>query len=488
MRKLINLLPILLFLAVGCTKDNVAIIESFEFSIEESYNEEITINFPEKTIVSIIPKKMVTSNRYSYKYEVLIGKGKYMDQSNKEIRENVFHPLSGLTLEISYLSNTIQKEKVRLTIVDSYGKEKKIELEYNVNHNEYEVELTSSIESASINRSIPFSVELINNGKDQAIDFEREFFIDTGEGIIFDSNGNELEQGKFISIMPGKTDYSIIFREPGPSEITLNLKDSNNQPIQKALSFEITPIEFEFKASTNRPNALNNETVPIVFELTKQTDGTETYIVNYESDGNGKLVYGDIERLPRIPFEIQLSDSSSGLWEAEYTGTSAGSQSLDFSISTEGSQSKSDQVSINFEDTTPQLLHAEFEYRVESVDIESRIDNTNYGKRYMKLSVKDFDYNSPLEVTKYDINGIEYNIGEEIQIGYISFEESSTRNSCAKILRDNSISIRKDTDILVRIINSAGEYSSTLTVRTPDIYYLTRTACAVNDCGTNCTY
>lgn len=488
MKKSINLFSILLLLAVACTKDNVAIIESFEFSIEENHNEEITINVPEKTVLSIIPQKVVTSNLYSYKYEVLTGTGEFIDQTNKKIPENAFLPLSTLTFDISYVSNTIQKEKVRLTIKDNYGKEKKVELDYNVNHNEYEVELTSPIESASINMSIPFSIVLVNNGKDQALTYEREFFIDSGEGSIFDSHGNELEQGKFTTITSGKTEYNAIFRDPSTSKITLNLKDSNGQVIQKNLSFEIIPIEFEFKVSTNKPNALNKETVPLIFELTKQTDGSETYIMAYESDGNGKLIYDNIERLPRIPFEIQLSDSSNGLWGFEYTGTSAGRQSLDFTILTEGSPSKTEQISINFADTTPKLLLAEFEYITASIDIESRIDNTNYGKRYINLRVKDFDYNSPLEVTKYDVNGIEYDIGEEIQIGYISFEESSNRNSCAMILRDNSISIRKDTDILVRIKNSAGEYSTTLTVKTPNIYFLSRTACAVNDCRTDCTY
>ena len=132
MKSITRTLTVISFLLLtiwACDKE-VSVISSFDFTLEESHEEITTINLPQKTSLIIKPEKVVSTNTYKLKYEVLNGDGSYIGTDGSIIPQNEFIALNALSSDLIYKGTSINVDKVKVTVADKEGNEKTIDINY----------------------------------------------------------------------------------------------------------------------------------------------------------------------------------------------------------------------------------------------------------------------------------------------------------------------------------------------------------------------
>ncbi|PIB39071.1 TraQ conjugal transfer family protein [Maribacter sp. 4G9] len=291
--KYIAALAVALLVIWACDKE-VNIISSFDFTLEESHEEESTINFAQRTTLTVVPEKVVNSAVYSLKYEVLDGEGVYLDANGNELPNDEFIQFDSLRKELFYKGGAVNQDNVRITVRDGEGKEKTIEILYNVKHNEYTLEATTPINQVNVNESRSFSVSIFNTGKDKSVTHERAFFLIQGSGEITNADeSQEIEKEKYEPIIDGTYGFNIQLLEPGESKLVVATRDSNGQVKNDTLTYNVNVVDFAFTADPAKNSAFVGEDVNVNFTLNENQGSGGQYQMRYViEEGNITMTSG----------------------------------------------------------------------------------------------------------------------------------------------------------------------------------------------------
>ena len=179
---LIGLLCLLLL--TTCDKD-VEVISSFDFEVTSNYQETITVNLAENASFSIVPERVVSTQAYRFQYEITEGEGYFMSDEQL-ISEGVWENLSLLTFSLDFIGTTVGQTKAIFTFSDLEGQEKTEELLFQVGHNPFIWEVSSTSNTININEEIPIGLLLSNAGDDESATFERNIFFIQGWRSLYD--------------------------------------------------------------------------------------------------------------------------------------------------------------------------------------------------------------------------------------------------------------------------------------------------------------
>ncbi|QKX07752.1 DUF3872 domain-containing protein (plasmid) [Aquimarina sp. TRL1] len=275
--KILGSTLVVLMLLFACTKDDIEVHDEFDFTVERILNDTIIINYAKKTDSKIIPDRLVSSNKYLFKYEVLSGEGKYQNIDGEAIPENEFIELESLDNDFYYLSSEINTDKVRETYKLS-SVEKVIDISYKVEHNEYTLEASTGVNNINVNESRPISISLFNTGEDKNVTYKRAFYIIQGEGEIMNADeSEEIPQDSFEEIEQGTFNYNLKFSEFGESKFVVSTKDSNGQVKNDTLVFDVKNINFSFTGAADPTTVFVDQSYDYNFILNEDQGNGGTY-------------------------------------------------------------------------------------------------------------------------------------------------------------------------------------------------------------------
>ncbi len=314
MKKIARTLTVISFLLLtvwACDKE-VSVISSFDFTLEESHEEIATINLPQKTVLIIKPEKVVSTNIYRFKYEVLNGEGNYIGTDGSVIPQNEFIPLNALSSDLGYKGTSINVDKVKVTVEDSDKKSEIIEINYDIQHNEYSLDVSTPVNMVNVNSVKSFSYTLLNIGKDKEVSYERAFYITQGSGKVFNSDGSEeIELEKFKAIENGTHSHSIQFTEPGESKLVISTRDSNGQIKSDTLTYQVNVVDFSFTATREKDNIFIDENININFALNENQGSGGQYKMYYVvNKGDVDISSGGVSIASGTPTNISLGNFS----------------------------------------------------------------------------------------------------------------------------------------------------------------------------------
>ena len=301
-----------LLLTIWACDKEVGVISSFDFALEASNEEIATINLPQKTTVTIKPEKVVTTNTYKLKYEVLDGDGNYIDTDGSVIPKNEFIRLNALSTDLRYRGTSINVDKVKVTVEDSDKKSEAIEINYDVQHNEYSLDVSTPLNMVNVNSVKSFSYTLLNIGKDKEVSYERAFYIIQGSGKVLNSDGTkEIELEEFKNIESGTHNHHIQFTEPGESKLMISTRDSNGQIKNDTLIYQVSVVDFSFTATREKDNIFINEDININFALNENQGSGGQYKMYYVvNEGDVNVSSGGVPIESGTPTNISLGNFS----------------------------------------------------------------------------------------------------------------------------------------------------------------------------------
>lgn len=291
---LIGLLCLLLL--TTCDKD-VEVISSFDFEVTSNYQESITVNLAENASFSIIPERVVSTQSYRFKYEITEGEGYFM--SNEQlIGEGVWENISLLTFSLEFIGTTIGQTKAKFTFSDLEGQEKEEELLFQVDHNPFIWEVSTTSNTININEEVPIGLLLSNTGDDESATFERNIFFIQGSGDLYMTNEDEqpdeiIETGEYVEIPIGSYNLQGSFNETGENKIVFEARDHNGQIQKDTLSILVEEIEFAFTASPEENEIDLGEGTNLNFNITETNPSGTDYQMRYEViSGSGQISSG----------------------------------------------------------------------------------------------------------------------------------------------------------------------------------------------------
>ncbi|GAA4277536.1 hypothetical protein [Aquimarina mytili] len=294
----------------ACTKDDAVVFDEFPFEIEIVQKDTVTVNYPEKTVFKIITETPVSSNVYMFKYESLNGTGIYTNLNNDTIPENQFITLDSLSLEVNYISNNVDSDKIRATI--KRGDEEKVkDLLYEVENNEYSLDLSTAITEIDINEIRPFSYDLFNKGKDKNVTYKRALYIINGSGVVLNADeSEEIKLAEFENSVEGKFNYNVKFKEKGNPKLVIVGEDSNGYIKRDTLSYTVEEPPIRFSVTTSPNSTTIGSPYRFNFIIPENQGTTTTNKIRYTiQSGSANITYNSTPVNPNEQVDVPLSGS-----------------------------------------------------------------------------------------------------------------------------------------------------------------------------------
>lgn len=302
---LISSIVLAVILLLSCSKDS-EVISTFPFTLTESHADVTIINTPQETFFKITPEKIVTTNNYSLRYEVVTGGGRYLDKEGKTIPPQEDVVLASLSPTFFYKASKTGEEKVKVYVKDNSGKEESIDIVYDVQHNPFSVGLSAPFSEAKVKSNIPITLSVFNEGEDDTLTYERAFYIVQGSGTIKHQGTDELlELEKFAEMKQGTFSFDLSFNDVGETKIKVAVRDSNYQLIEKTLTFSILDVDVSFSATVDK-NTVNNGTEnKVFFSLSEDQGQGGTYQMKYiVNKGTIDVLNGDQKVNPGVFVDV----------------------------------------------------------------------------------------------------------------------------------------------------------------------------------------
>jgi len=280
--KVLVIIGMLFFGFTSCEKD-VVVIDAFDFNIEVIHQEIATINYPQETKLSIVPEKLLESDRYFFSYVLLEGEGAYIiDGAPVSQAEHIEIEDIEEVIDANFVSSSLGIKKVRIEINNNGKVIKTIDLIYDVRHNPYSLTMTSPISEYVENQVIPIKVNLQNVGVDDEVLYKRAFFLLEGEGVLTavgDTDPTPLEQ--YLPIEQGESNYSLLMSTLGNAKFLIRTMDSNGQIKEAMLEFTGFSPNLAFTVVTNPTNLFVNSNFDFDFVI-PPTAGMFEKSIRYE--------------------------------------------------------------------------------------------------------------------------------------------------------------------------------------------------------------
>ncbi len=284
-----SMLCLLLF---SCSKDNDSnVVSDFPFTVSESHPEMTFVNTPQETSFKILPEKEVSSNAYTFRYEVISGSGSFLDLDSNVVPKKTDVELSSLTPSYFFNSSEVGEVTVRVTIGNGSGTEESIQVVYDVRHYPFSVELSAPFSEAKVQSKIPVTLSLFNEGGDGTITYERAFFITQGSGSVkIPGSDQNLALDSYEEIEEGTLNVDLTFNDLGEAKLRVIVRDSNGQELVMELTFSIQEIDVSYSANISEVESFLGSDNQVFFSLIENQGSGGSYAIKYIiNSGNAGL-------------------------------------------------------------------------------------------------------------------------------------------------------------------------------------------------------
>jgi len=328
-KNLLFVLLTLLITFINCDKD-IEFETSFPFEIQENHRETVTINVGERTIFEIKPEKIVSVNKYEFKYVITKGGGYYTDDSAINIEEDVWYPLAELNFNFNFVGTIEGEVTAEVSIRDS-ERMNTVDVNYMIQQNPYNVELNTISNSATINEVKEFTLIITNTGDDETVTYSASLFISQGSGSVnlLDTDGNivqVIDQNETFEILPGTYNYSAVFSDDGQNILNVAVTDSNGQNSTQTLEFSVDVIDFTFTGEPSKNTTTIGSEIDINFNLKELDGGDSDYQMRYILvDGDANIYYNGQEVSAGTNIDVSL-----GAYSLQFQPTEIGDVNLKF--------------------------------------------------------------------------------------------------------------------------------------------------------------
>jgi len=317
--KIILSIAFLVISFLACTKDT-DVLFSFDFELKEVHNEVATINYKEPTFITIDPERVITTNVYSFKYELIEGEGYLRYLNGDQIEQNTSINCEGFDLNFEFIGTEIGPATISFSVKDQDDLEKTIVLKYDVVHNEFVWDANSTISSVTVGQETPLTLILDNNGKDDSVSYTSKVYFTQGEGSLYytDATGNstsEIELNEFKDIEQDIYTYNIKLSETGVNKVIFESEDSNGQVKKDSLIYNVDVNDFLYLGTPQDNQIFTGNRTNINFQITELVGSGDTYESRFEFvNGNAVIIRtnGTDEEilLPGVSYEVTPGEYS----------------------------------------------------------------------------------------------------------------------------------------------------------------------------------
>lgn len=351
MKNIIKLIITLFIVSISTysCKDDIDIIESFPFEISENHRENLTINFPENTIFEVSPERIVTTKQYFFRYTIESGQGFYLDEQGKELPQNELILLEDLNFDYNFVGTEIGEVKVNIFVTDQ-EQEESLELVYNINQNQYNIDLNTISRNVTINEPSNFIAILNNQGRDQSVTYTARLFFSQGSGIIYniDEEGEiiaALNQQETFNFTPGTKNYQVVLDKEGINILNFEIIDSNGFIQTETIEFAVNVINFNFTGIPEGNAANLGDEIKFNFNINETDGGNDIYQMSYViDDGEGEIFDASTKVAAGTLINVPL-----GAFSWLYRPTRIGTDIFTFTAINTSGVSKSVTIQINVE-------------------------------------------------------------------------------------------------------------------------------------------
>jgi len=420
-KKLFILSIVCIITIVACTKE-IDIIISFPFNLEASHEEMATINYQEKTTITINPEQVITGNVYEFTYKIIQGEGHFEGAEGEAIPEDIWIVSENLSLTFDFVGTLIGDVEIEFTVRDQEGEIETITLIYEVIHNPFVWEVNTSGSELTINNTSPFSMILTNTGKDKSITYERRIYFEEGAGELSYINllGNEtpVELDVLEVMEEGVYQASIKLSETGFHKIFFEVTDSNGQVKLDSLTYQVNVVDFTFEGAPQSETLFVGGKTNLNFLIQELLGGNDVYESRFVfNSGNATITRtfnGTTEEV--IPENLYPVNLDRYYWD--FLATEVGTIDMTFYVINASGVEKEVNIIIEVANGTFDFNVFQSEDRVlvnEAVVVTFSIDE--YGQTGVPYTVT---YNSNLDGF-LTYNNVVYSPGDDITITELNF-------------------------------------------------------------------
>ncbi len=270
MKKIIYTFLVLITFCACDTELEVAVKDSFDFSIE---SDQKTVNFISeeiKTTITIEPERKVTGTKYFFSYKVENGEGFYK-LGNTILTPELEYEVENLNFDLLYIGEDIDIHKTNITIRNNSDLVNEHSINYKiVDLNDFRVNIVRlSDEEIFFRQQANFELEIekIVNELTQSLNYELEFINSSLNGRLLFNDNQFLTGQKLTNLSEEKLSFIFWAEEIGNLELDFLVKASNGKEKQIKVTFLIKENDFSFNIIFNNDKAFANDLTGFNFTL-----------------------------------------------------------------------------------------------------------------------------------------------------------------------------------------------------------------------------
>lgn len=326
--KIILSIGLVLITFLACTKDT-DVLFSFDFELKEVHNEIATINYKEPTFITIDPERVVTTNVYSFSYNVSEGDAYLRYIGGEPLEQNIEINCENLDLDFEFIGTQLGLAVIDFKVQDQDGLEKVITIQYEVINNDFVWDANSTTTSVTTGQETPLTIILDNTGKDDSVTYKSKVYFTQGEGSVFEvdnsgSSTSEIELNEFSEILEDIHTYNIKLNETGVNKVIFEAIDSNGQIKKDSLIYNVDVNDFSYLGTPQVNEIFTGSTTDINFQITELVGTGDAYQSRFEFVRGNAIIKSnngnnDEVITPGVSYDISAGQYS-WLFEATESG------------------------------------------------------------------------------------------------------------------------------------------------------------------------
>jgi hypothetical protein len=231
---------------------------------------------------------------------------------------------------------------VLVTVKDSNGITHTSTLSFNVKPIDYTFTGTVQNNSIYINGSTPINFEITENIS-SGTNYEMKFTITNGDGQV--KNGATIENSNvWTPVTVGNFNKTFVGTTLGSVKILFTVRNKTTM-VEKTqlIDVNVKASEFSFNANATANNQVTGTPVNINLNLIQTGGSGDVYNLQFSTSGTGTFTYNGTTYTAG-----QLIPFSAGASSGTYTGATAGTHNITFTITNQLNASKTANVSLKF--------------------------------------------------------------------------------------------------------------------------------------------
>jgi len=222
--------------------------------------------------------------------------GVMKNPSNTVVVPGVFNPITPGNYKYKFKPNSLGTSTITFKVKDSNGQMKTATIVIVVSNVQFTFTAVATEKNILLNQNTNLNFNLVPNTTDSnGLVYTYLYEGTSGDGILINENGVEINKGTPISVNKGAFTYRYKPTTLGTHALNFTVTDNNGET--RSASIEMTaghtPVTFNISSVTQ---TYVNQSVDIDFVITPQTSQDLTYQMNYYiSGGSGKLLKNGTE-------------------------------------------------------------------------------------------------------------------------------------------------------------------------------------------------